>query len=896
MKKILQTAIVCFVATSFAFAQIPVIGTPEWAALHNSIQHNSGPIYTPQNGDDTLTSIYNNTACGLNYVMVSQRLGQRFVPIGLPQPTPFVVNMSPCAIIQQAFLYTEALGVAPSITANLTNPASVTTAYNMTNIGNSVDVCWGMNGTHVWRTDVTASITGPGTYTLSGLPTSTTASMSTVDCEGATLIIIYQDPYASYTGTLKIDDGCHTVIGGTLNHTMTGFSACANSTYANDFMIVGDMQMFTYQLNVNGSPIVQPQWNWWNVIGANTSVTNGQSYCSYDLSGSGDCYTLAVAGLYFQTGCSTCSPSISPISLVTTSLPDNCNGNGSAAVSASGGSGNYTYLWSPGGQTTASVTGLAGGTYTVWVNDGTSCASAQVVVAYNGMNLTMSSIGVSCSGNGSATIAVTGGQGPYTYQWAPSGGTGSTASNLAAGNYSVTVTDNGGCTMTASVNIAANSTMYGNMLITPDSCNTSSGAATMSVYGGIAPYTYLWSPGGQTTMSITGQTAGTHTCVVTDNAGCSITVVNSITNSIVTVVAGGSGTIACGDSIQLYGYANYGNATYSWAPSTGLDNPNVQYPYSTATVTTTYTVTANYGCVSATDTVTVYVNSTNIFGEQICYVTVDTTFNKNVVIWERWSSPTTGYYNIYRESSPGVYTIIHTQPISQFSTYTDMTSNPSVGPDRYKISTVNLCGTESDTSYHHRSIFLTTTPNGPGWDLVWTPYEGLPISIYNIYRGLTYGTMTLLAQVPGTQHAYTDANPPAGLWIYRVEALHPFGGCFPSMRLSTQQTTLNYDGSLSNGSGPGVTGLNENSLLGNSLLIIPNPGNGNFQLNMTLANSQEIEVNVFDNLGRNVYAKNENASAGNFSATMNLSALSSGVYFVQVKTANGIATKRLIIN
>ncbi len=898
MKNYLHALILFSFATTFAIAQAPIIGTPQWAALHSQASRNDGPVINPLSGNDTLTAVYNNTACGLNYVTVSQRLGQRFIPLGIPQPAPFVVNISPCAVIQQAFLYTEVLGVTPSVTANITNPASVSTSFNMTNIGSSVDVCWGMNGTHVWRTDVTSCITGSGTYTLSGLPTSTSPNFSTVDCEGATLVIIYVDPYASYTGTLKIDDGCHTDPGGNLNHTMTGFSACANSTFANSFMIVGDMQMPGYTLNMNNSSVTQPQWDWWNEISASTTVTNGQSTCNFDLGSSGDCYTLAVAGLYFQTGCSACTPLISPVSLVTTSTPDNCNGNGTATVSATGGSGTYTYLWVPGGQTTSSVSGLSAGTYTVYVNDGIDCSSAQVVIGYTGMNLVMSAIPVACSSNGTASVSVTGGQAPYTYLWNPTGGTSATATNLASDRYYVTVTDNSGCIMTDSIDVLPSPVLVVVMNSVSDSCGSGSGSAEAYPMGGTAPYTYLWAPGGQTTQIITGLAAGNYTVTVTDSIGCTDTA--SVTVGVMYInLSGGSQMVYCGDSIILYPYIGVpypANAVVSWSPSTYLSNPNIQNPVCNAPVSITYTLSVTYGCLTATDMVNVIANPNNNYYDQVCFVTVDTALNKNVVIWERINSPSAGNYNIYRETSaPGVYALIATQPISQFTTFTDMTSTPSTNADRYKITSVNLCGDESAPTGHHRTIFLVSTQNGPVWDLAWTAYEGLPIAMYNIYRGASVGTMTLLTSVSGSTFTYTDAAPLTGINYYMVEAVHPFGGCTPSLRLSNPQQVLDNSSLYSNISMAVPTGISENDFYGVSFTLLPNPGNGNIQLNISLVQAQEVRVIVYDNLGRNVYSQKENASAGTYSSTMNLSSLSTGVYSVQVLTTNGFAVKQLVI-
>ncbi|MBI3509420.1 MAG: T9SS type A sorting domain-containing protein [Bacteroidetes bacterium] len=896
MKKIQKVIIAAVFLPAFIAAQIPQIGTAAWAAQHNHTQRLVGPVVTPQNGNDTLNNIYSNTACGLNYCMSSQRLGQRFVPIGIAQPAPLTVAMPACATVLKAYLYTEALGVAPSITATITDPSTTTTNFPMTDIGNSIDVCWGMNGTHVWRADVTSCITGPGIYSLSGLPVST--NTATVDVEGATLIVIYSDPSANWTGTLVMDDGCHTVASGPMSHTMMNVNACANSTSGTAFCLVGDMQFNTYTVIMNGVTVPTPQFNWWNEISTVTNVTNGQATCNYSLNDNGgDCYTLAVAGLYFKTTCSSCTPVATNLSLSTSSIPDNCNGNGSASVNVTGGSGNYTYLWLPGGQTTSTATNLAAGNYSVFVQDGSDCASASVTVSYTGAVLTMSSVGVTCSSAGSATVNVSGGTGPFTYNWSPSGGTNATANGLISGNYYVAVTDVGsGCMNTDSVFVANNSSFSAVVSAAPDTCNGNNGAASAFPNGGTAPYTYLWQPGGQTTQNISGLPVGSYTVTVTDASGCSYTGTTSVTAFALWVYAGTLGYFYCGDTIQLSAYSNDPNATYSWSPSSSLNNPNIYDPLSNTGMNITYTVTASNACMTAQDTFQVILDTLNYYNEQICFVSVDTALDKNVVIWERWGSPLNGYYNIYKENPiTGQYALLASQPISQFTTYTDMASTPQLNADRYVITTVNPCGQESDTSYHHRTIFLQTTPDGTGgFDLAWTAYEGLPVTQYNIYRGTSISTLSLLTTVTSTT-IYNDPAPPAGVNYYLVEAVHPFGGCAPSRTINSSYQPLDYSNALSNINTANPNGIAQDNLLQNSFSIAPNPNDGNFQLNIQVLISGKIEVKVFDAIGQIAYEKTENAGAGIFTEKMDLSSLAKGVYMVQVKTEKGTAVKRLVI-
>lgn len=904
MKKISTSLTVFFACFSVAvFAQQPEIGTPAYMQMlnQNSVQRVAGPTVQPLNGNDTLTTTYSNTACGLNYSLTTVRLGQRFIPVGLPQPAPMNVNTLPsCATVLQAYLYTEALGVASSITAVLTDPSNNPTSVPMTLIGSSMDVCWGMNGTHVWRADVTSLVTGGGTYTISGLPTATSPSSSAVDVEGATLLIIYQDPTASYTGSIQIDDGCWTLPAGTMNYTMGGLNVCANSSNASTFMMVGDMQMSGYTLSMNGNSVPQPQWDWWNEISASSSVTAGQSTCTYSLSHSGDCYTLGVAGFYYQSNCNSCTPSQVGLTVNATSTNATCGNNGTATCTATGGNGNYTYTWIPGNMTTASVSNLAAGTYTVMVSDGTTCGSATVSVQFTGMISTATSTGSSCqSSTGSATVSVTGGTGPYTYSWAPSGGNAATASNLSPGNYTCTITDQTSCTIQQTVNVASTANLAIYLYPSPDSCPGPSGMVYCSITGGNPPYTFLWS-NSATTQNITGVPAGTYSVLVTDAAGCTIT-----GSATVTPAPGGFNYytnmwdfVSCGDSATLYAYSSDPTSTFSWSPSVGVTNPNSALTTAVPTTNTTYYVTISGSCGTATDSVMVFVDSSNYYVEEICFVTVDTATNHNLVTWERWNSPSSGFYNIYRETAvSGVYALIATQPISQYTTYLDVTSNPLVQPYRYVISTVDSCGAESDTSMHHASIHLQASPSPfGGWNLAWTAYEGLPIATYNIYRGSSISNMTLLAQVSGSVFTYTDLTAPAGPIWYMIEAVHPFGGCNPS-RFSGpgNYQVFEYNSMLSNLEYADPLGISQGNVLQNTLSVSPNPGNGTFVLQCNTINGEDVTINITDAIGRTVYTSTEENQNSTFRKEMDLSSLAVGVYNVHVNNGTSEGVIKLVI-
>ena len=132
--------------------------------------------------------------------------------------------------------------------------------------------------------------------------------------------------------------------------------------------------------------------------------------------------------------------------------------NGTATVTPGGGTTGYTFIWSsPGGQTGQMATGLSAGTYTVTVTDAKSCtktASTSITQPTQLLVDISSQTNVSCNScnDGTITVGGLGGTSPYSYNWSNSQST-STATGLAPGNYSVTITDAGSCTANSTITI-----------------------------------------------------------------------------------------------------------------------------------------------------------------------------------------------------------------------------------------------------------------------------------------------------------------------------------------------------------------------------------------------------------------------------------------------------------
>ena len=143
--------------------------------------------------------------------------------------------------------------------------------------------------------------------------------------------------------------------------------------------------------------------------------------------------------------------------------------------------------------------------------------------------LTTSATNSTCAGNdGTATVNVTGGTPPFNYIWLPGGQTSQTATGLAPGKYKVIVYENNGLSCSNSGASVDTVIVYATSGFTGQSHSSttitcfggSDGTATEVVTGGTPLYTYLWSPGGQTTQTATGLLAGTYIVTVIDASGC----------------------------------------------------------------------------------------------------------------------------------------------------------------------------------------------------------------------------------------------------------------------------------------------------------------------------------------------------------------------------------------
>ena len=331
------------------------------------------------------------------------------------------------------------------------------------------------------------------------------------------------------------------------------------------------------------------------------------------LAGNGD---LLACGKAFVANLGPTCPAPPQISSTSASTNVSCK-PGTATVYAVGGTLPYSYLWQPGGQTLAAITGLTSGTYTYTVNDAFCQSKQDSVVVLQTLPLSLTQGAVvkeSClnSFNGSAMVHASGGTGPYSYSWNTSPVQNSQlAIGLSAGTYIATVVDVDSCLDTLSVIITRNPdpvAKFGNTAVCnntatqfTDSSSTSAGIISSRSwnFGDASPLNTTQSP------SHLYANAGNYTVtlMVYNNFGCGDTITKSVQVYYNPVAGFTYSNVCLGDTMYFTNTSSVHNSTsitgYLWAfgdgsPNSSLPNPVHYYSgpgtYSVTLVTTTTNV------------------------------------------------------------------------------------------------------------------------------------------------------------------------------------------------------------------------------------------------------------------------------------------------------------------
>ncbi|MBL7964400.1 MAG: HYR domain-containing protein [Flavobacteriales bacterium] len=420
--------------------------------------------------------------------------------------------------------------------------------------------------------DVTLATSAAGTYTV----TYTTPVVGACPAETANAVIIVTAlptasisypavPYCSAQGTVPVTFSG--TPGGSFSSAPAGLSLNASTGEVNLGTSTFGTYTVTYSvtasgcplvtanatITVNQTPIVNPTYPPIACFGGTTNVTVNISGGSGSFITSGDGTVNLVAGSYTYnvqdavTGCTnTATITITQPTLLVASLASvtdvDCNGNSTGAIdiNVSGGTPTITYLWSN-SATTQDLTGIVAGTYSVAIADGNGCTASVGPVNVDepafALNVIDASTEPSCFGgsNGTLTLTISGGTSGYTATVTPTVGAPIVLSGagpnivftgLNAQFYTWTVVDANGCDLSGSETIGQPTALNVTAVVSDPSClTTNDSEIDLTVTGGTPGYTYLWSPGGETTQDLSGLGNGIYSVVVTDANGCTASTV-----------------------------------------------------------------------------------------------------------------------------------------------------------------------------------------------------------------------------------------------------------------------------------------------------------------------------------------------------------------------------------
>lgn len=382
----------------------------------------------------------------------------------------------------------------------------------------------GVGGPSIGGTPVITAETCTENGTITGLTINSVAAITSYEWNGVSSVD--QDlsaPAGSYTLIVTDANGCTAqsgphVIGTAPQPSITGTPVITNENCNNGGSITG--------LSATGG--VAPYTYEWN----------GTATTGPDLSNSAaGSYTLTVTdnnGCVVQSGPHQIGADSDPVIGGTAVITDaTCISNGSiTGLTVSGGIAPYTYEWNSVPTPTIDLTNAVPGDYTLTVTDANGCVATSSLFTVESsempvINGTPVITNVTCTSQGSITgLTVSGGTSPYIYVWNANPSLTPDLTGADAGQYTLTVTDNAGCTVSSGPHTIQEETppvLGGTPVITDATCNQGGSITGITVSGGAQPYTYEWNGNTSAGTDLVNVSAGVYTLIITDANGCVVT-------------------------------------------------------------------------------------------------------------------------------------------------------------------------------------------------------------------------------------------------------------------------------------------------------------------------------------------------------------------------------------
>lgn len=269
------------------------------------------------------------------------------------------------------------------------------------------------------------------------------------------------------------------------------------------------------------------------------------------------------------------------------------------------------------------------------------------------------------------------------------------------------------------------------------------------------------------------------------------------------------------------------------------------------------------------------------YNPDICLVTVDEASSKNMLIWE-YDLESVSQFGIYRETNvSGEYSLVEFIEGDISNTYIDNQSSPSQQSNRYKVTSLDSCGTETELSNYHKTIHLTINKGiGNTWNLIWDGYEGFSFGTYRIYRNLNNSDFELLTDIASNLTSFSDTDVTTTDVAYQIEVVSP-NSCGVSESGRLLQTTTSRSNIARNTTALGRTSIND------QIEIFPNPTSDYLNIE---SSSDRLESYELKTLTGQVIQEGELTGKD----IVSLKGIPIGVYLLSVSTTEGRINKRIV--
>jgi hypothetical protein len=714
--------------------------------------------------------------------------------------------------------------------------------------------------------------TATSTVTVNPIPAAPAASSNSPVCDGSTLNLS-----ASFaTGATYSWTGPSGFSSTLQNPTISTVSSANAGVYSVTKTLAGcTSPAATVNVTVNPNPTVNAGADITVCFGSPvtfTATAPGAISYSWNFGDGGSAtvlnpsYTYGTAGLYSatltvtgSTGC-TASDAVlvtnsQPVLTTTSLMNASCNGicDGSATVSASGGSGSYIYNWTPSVSTLPTASSLCAGSYTVTTTDGAGCTGSMIlsITQPTAISLSSSSTPITCFGGCDATASVTatGGTPSYTYLWTPVGVTTAFVSGLCAGSYTVTVTDANGCNSSDIVTLT-NPTTISVVTSLPDTiCIGSSSVIYATAIGGSSPYIYSWFDGvtnfSTTDTNIVSPLVNTlYTATITDANGCS---------------GNGSTSVVIGNNADIDGHI-----TYSGGTLTSGTNIAFLFQYTSGFIgfdtvqSTPVDASGNYHFAS------IYPGDylVKVFPDTMVYPGMVPTYYGDVYLWDSASVITHDCFAttiadiLMVEGVTGVGPGMISGHIGEGAGFGRTPGDPVPGID------IKL-------GRNPGGQLVTSTQTDSNGDYAFT---NLPLNSAGEYY-------TIYVDIPGLERDST----------YNV-TITSTNTDFPNLNYTADSSSVYPDQTS--------VGIHSGSVSQNDIKLYPNPAKDQVVIEYSTGSDSHVSLSIYNIIGLKIaQIDNKKQLAGTYKLNLNIANynLSSGVYLVIFEMEGTKKTQRLVI-